>query len=155
MEEHSLQHSNPIWRDRTDYIINILVPSTSSNPDGLYWEQLWARQIENQKFEIYCIPSFAYDLALGDIVETNKKNKVTRVVERSDYFTIRIWFFEHAADKREYIEKKIQSSGCLMEVYSDHLSGVSSNSEKVKRRLIKTLEKFEKNGWIEYETGLI
>ena len=155
MDGYSLQHSSSIWEEKSDFLVGVSVPPPESDLDGIYWEQLSCRQIESYLFEICCIPSFAYDLALGDIVETDKEYMVSRVVERSGYFTIRIWFFEHAADKREYIEKKIQSSGCLMEVYSDHLSGVSSNSEKIKRRLIKTLEKFEKNGWIEYETGLI
>ena len=155
MEISTFQHSNPVWRNRADFIISIVVPPVPPMPDGVYWEQLWARQIEDQKFEICCIPSFAFDLALGDIVETDKEYMVSRVVERSGNFTIRIWFFEHAADKRDHIEKKIQSYGCLMEVFSEHLSGISANSEKTKVKLLKLLEKFVKKGWIDYETGLI
>ena len=155
MEISTYQHLNPVWRNRADFIISIVVPPIPPLPDGIYWEQLWARQIEDRKFEICCIPSFAFDLALGDIVETDKEYMVSRVVERSGYFTIRIWFYEHAADKRQFIEKTIQAFGCLIEVYSENLSGVSSNSEKIKVKLMNKLRKFRKNGWIEIETGFV
>ena len=60
-------HLNPAWRDRANFIAFV---SIELDEPGERWEQLWARQIANNLFEICCIPFFAYDLALGDQVDT-------------------------------------------------------------------------------------
>ena len=132
MEKKVYQHLNPVWKERADFIINAITPPPSKNDEGVYWEQFWSRQIDEFKFEICCIPIYVYNLALGDIVETDNEYIVSRVVERSGYFTIRIWFFEIDAETRFMIEKTIYSYGCLMEFYSERLLGVSSNLEKIK-----------------------
>jgi hypothetical protein len=38
-------------------------------------EQLWARQVGDRRFEICCIPFFVYDMALGDVVETDANHR--------------------------------------------------------------------------------
>ena len=154
MKRKVFQHVNPIWVDRADFIINSIVPPPSENDESIYWEQFWSRQIDELKFEICCIPFYVYDLALGDIVETDKRHMISQVIKRSGYFTIRIWFFEIDEETRFIIEKTIYSYGCLMEFYNERLLGVSSDSEKIKRKLIKGLNAFEKKGWIDYEIGL-
>lgn len=44
-------------------------------------EQLWARRIDDAHYELCCIPFFAYDLALEDVVEVEVDSsfQVTRV----------------------------------------------------------------------------
>jgi hypothetical protein len=41
---------------------------------------LWARQVGDRRFEICCIPFFLYDVALGDVVETDENYSLVRVV---------------------------------------------------------------------------
>jgi len=36
------------------------------------FEQLWSKQLDQNLFEICCVPFFAYDLALGDVVRADQ-----------------------------------------------------------------------------------
>ena len=73
MENKSFQHLNPVWREKANFIIGAVVPSLKNNPKEKVWEQLWARKIDNDHYEICCIPMFAYGLALGDVVEIDQR----------------------------------------------------------------------------------
>jgi hypothetical protein len=60
-------HDHPIWRDRADFLIQVdLAPwGLAGGP-----EQLWARRVAVDRFEICCVPYFPYGIRLGDVVQT-------------------------------------------------------------------------------------
>src|SRR2546421_9189017 len=102
-------HENPVWRDRANFIIAASITGPRSSTRWR-WEQLWAKQIGENHFEVCCIPFFIYDLALGDEVETGtkegKKHVVTKVLNRSARFVFRVWFSDVTA--REMLLEEIK-----------------------------------------------
>src|SRR6266581_8592772 len=87
-------HQEPVWRARANFII------AAETPDGgdAKTEQLWARQLGENRFEICCIPLFLYEIALGDIVTTSptkdRRYMVAEVAEPSGRYEFRAWFGE-------------------------------------------------------------
>lgn len=92
MEFKTFQHLNPLWREKADFIIAASVQPLNMLSDEKVREQLWARKISHTKFELCCIPFYAYGLALGDEVVTNDDYMVVDVSKKSGNTTIRIWF---------------------------------------------------------------
>jgi hypothetical protein len=80
-------HEHPVWRERADALIHL--PFTFDGKE--YVEQLWTRHETDDLFEVCCIPAYAYNLALGDIVEA-PGYVVSRVLRRSGRFTFRVRF---------------------------------------------------------------
>jgi hypothetical protein len=118
-------HSSPVWKDRSNYIIQARVEY-----DGVreIREQLWARQIEGQAFQICCIPFFAFDLALSDLVEVEnaggEKGLIRRVIQKSDHDTLWIYFRDlRYGDTQRRIEQKIREMA-LFEWYEPRLLAV-------------------------------
>ena len=99
-------HQTPVWKDRANFIINLIV---EQEPDGSkVWEQLWSEQTGEMLFRLCCIPFFVYDL--GDEVETRPEGEqryvVDRVVRRSEPYTFRVWF--GASDNPDVREEVIK-----------------------------------------------
>ncbi len=124
----------------------------------LIWEQLWARKVTGNRFEVCCIPFFAYDLALGDIVATGAEpetaNIVQRVVEASNRYTFRAWF-AGAPDPnaaRMQLTALLARRGHLYEFYSAGLMSIDSEPEKMPS-VVELLAAREANGMLVYETG--
>ena len=63
-------------------------------------------------FEICCIPFFVYDLALGDLVETNADYSVTLRHAPSGRFVFRVWFGD-SFHSQEEIADDLQALGAL------------------------------------------
>src|SRR5438874_1664849 len=88
-------HKEPAWRERGSFVLPVKL-SLGEDETLQRVEQLWSRQVADNRFEICCIPFFAYDLALGDEVETGRQGTyryvVQRVVKRSGNYTRRVWF---------------------------------------------------------------
>ena len=80
-------HENPVWRDESDFIIRAYLEENKGRNE---WEQLWAKRLDDRRFSLCCIPFFAYNLALGDEVETDGSYVVEGVVRPSGQFTWRI-----------------------------------------------------------------
>ena len=59
-------HSDPVWRDRSNFIIATPIEPGEA---GVTAERLWARRVDDRHYQLCCIPFFAYDLALGDVIE--------------------------------------------------------------------------------------
>lgn len=154
MENRSFQHLNPIWRDKANFIIGAVVPSLKNNPKEKVWEQLWARKIDKDHYEICCIPMFAYGLALGDVVEIDQRLMIINISQKSGRVTIRVWLNEQTPqEKREELTDKILGLGCLLEWYSQHLLGVDSDSHIKTQSLITLLDIYQKEEFIEFESG--
>jgi hypothetical protein len=61
-------HGNPVWGDRADFVIGAPLPEHG------HAEQLPARQLSDQRFELCAIPFFLYDIALG---ESSRQTSIT------------------------------------------------------------------------------
>jgi len=146
-------HSNPVWSEKANFIIGIPIV-VKGRGDSDAWEQLWSKQILDRHFEICCIPFFAYNLALGDEVETDNNYMITSVIKPSGHYTFRIWLGSTSDNQvRLDILRDIERIGCLFEWYSDNLVGVDAESEAKARSISSALLKREKLGQIVYETG--
>ena len=64
-------HPEPVWRERADFIISAPLLLEEGRA-----EQLSAWHEEDHLFEICCIPFFVFDVALGDVVETNARHDI-------------------------------------------------------------------------------
>lgn len=95
-EEKIATHDLPAWREKADFIIASRLGEELGIDEHLEWEQLWARKVDSNSFELCCIPFFPYGLALGDVVETrsleSRKYVVNEVIRRSGHKTFRVFF---------------------------------------------------------------
>lgn len=148
-------HLNPVWRDRANFIIHANIDHDGSH---IRREQLWARQLAENRFELCCIPFFVYDLALGDEVETgadgNMRYVVQRVVKRSNHYTFRL-LFDHSADltTREKVLTEVERLGCVTEWYSQNLLGIDAPTYSHAETAANFLWQQEQLGILAYETG--
>jgi hypothetical protein len=144
-------HSEPAWRDRADFIIAAPVGPSAT---GVTTEQLWARKITGNQFELCCIPFFVYDLALGDIVETTGDLLVDRVAEPSGRFVFRV-FFPHSDSPREATLAALSALDALTEWSSPSLLAVDASKETRAKTIAGFLQQSEDQGHLLYETGQV
>jgi hypothetical protein len=142
-------HSAPIWRERSNFIIAATIDSGNS---GLATEQLWARRVDESHFELCCIPFFAYDLALGDVVETNRQYMVRRVTKRSGRYVIRV-YFPNAHCPRDEIAQEMTDRGALLEWSSTNLVAVDARDRTQAQQLAAFLQQQDDLGHLVYEAG--
>ena len=97
-QQEFVVHQDPAWREHANFIISAELPE-KDRPKR--FEQLWARQVADARFEVCCIPFFVFDLALGDMVATSprggRKYVVEKVVEPSGRYVFRVWFESHSS----------------------------------------------------------
>ncbi|WP_284550421.1 DUF4265 domain-containing protein [Aestuariimicrobium sp. T2.26MG-19.2B] len=143
-------HENPVWRERANFIINAPLREVDR------FEQLWCRQLDEDQFEVCCIPFFVYNLALGDIVRTAPSGGMTymisQVLNPSGRFVFRVWFGESFHPK-EQIVKGLDSLGTLLEWSSPNLLAVDAHDSARAQVVAKYLAKQEDAGRLMYETG--
>lgn len=110
-------HDFPAWREKANFIIASRLGEELGIDDIFDWEQLWGRSISENTFELCCIPFFAYNLALGDIVETcpfeSRTFVVKRLLESRGHKTFRLVFRD--LDNWATIVDEIRTIGCLVE----------------------------------------
>lgn len=140
-----MTHSAPAWQDRADFIIGAPLPE----PDRS--EQLWARRLDDLRFEICCIPFFLYDVALGDIVQTNAAYDLQRVIKRSGRSVFRVWLGA-SLYPREDIERELTDLG-LLERSSANLLAIDAADEQSAIQIATYLHAQEQAGRLTYETG--
>ncbi|MGA9596656.1 MAG: DUF4265 domain-containing protein [Acidimicrobiia bacterium] len=146
------QHAEPIWRERADFII---AADISSYSEVAEYEQLWARQIDELSFEVCCIPFFAYDLALGDHVETDSGDRryvIARVIQPSGRYVFRAWFGD-SHHPQEEIVAELLAMGALVERSSAHLFAVDAHDAQLAKQVALNLQAHEDAGRLVYETG--
>jgi hypothetical protein len=146
-------HQAPIWRSRANFIIDAELPE----PDRpRRFEQLFARQIAESRFEVCCIPFFPYDVALGDIVVTglggDGKYVVEEVVEWSGRYVFRVWF-GNSFHPRDPIVDDLTALGSLVEWSSRNLVAVDSVDHQHAEIVAGYLATRETAGDLVYETG--
>lgn len=145
-------HQDPIWREKSDYIIGIdLGPASAELPGQVTWEQLWARQVDDQTFEICCIPFHPYDLALGDTVET-RDNAIVRRVAWGGHYTLRALFAAKNGPQME-VELELRRLGALIEWSSDRLIGIDVDDARLADTVAGYLAGLESTGVLHWESG--
>ena len=142
-----LVHADPVWRERSDFIINAVLPG-----EGDRIEQLWVRQVGDYRFQLCCVPFFLFDVALGDVVETDIDYRFSRVVEASGRFVFRVWFGESFHPRQE-IADELVSLGALVEWSSTNMFAVDAADEAHAQRVADVLFGHEQAGRLIYETG--
>jgi hypothetical protein len=149
--DYEARHNEPVWGDRANFVIAADIAST---PDKREWEQLWARKLSESRFEICCIPFFAFDLALGDEVETDTDFVLRRVVKPSGHFTFRVWFGNSTyPDDRTRVMEIIQQAGCEHEWSSENLLAVDAPAQEAAQALADELAALQQSSQIMVETG--
>lgn len=117
IDDKVITHDFPVWREKANFILAVRLIDPDI-PKQWKWEQIWARQINENLFEICCVPFFAYGLALGDIINSkssdDKQYIVNEIVKKSGHTTYRIWFT--ITDNWNNIIEDITEIGCLVEV---------------------------------------
>lgn len=144
-------HADPVWRGRANFIVGAAIDPTNTD---VTTEQLWARRVGERLFEICCIPFFAYNLALGDIVETDSQYTVERVQSRSGRAVFRVAALGEAAILTDVVPEIVRLGG-LVERSSLRMIAVDAASPDVAREVANLLARYEAAGLLEYETGEI
>jgi Domain of unknown function (DUF4265) len=155
-DERIVTHDFPVWRDRADFVIrlNLDLPEIA---DLATSEQLWARKVGDDIFEVCCIPFFAYGLALGDLVQTRNDPQaeylVDKVLERKGHTTYRISF--QSTDEWRSTIDELRDLGCFVEVRWENskIVAVDAPSEQIRIKLEAYLIELESNGKVKCEIG--
>lgn len=139
-------HSDPIGRARANFVIFARL-GTVGGTGG--WEQLWARQVGPDLFEICCIPFFLYGFALGDVVRTHpghgRQWVVADVVTASGNAVVRLWLRGSTA-KLGQVLAEAKELGLPAEISGEHLVAVSVRQDQRARVALWTKELTEKAG---------
>ncbi len=144
-------HENPAWRDKSDFIIRAYL---DENEGQCEWEQLWVKRIGPRSFSLCCIPFFAYNIALGDEVETNADFVVQRVLNASGQLTFRAWFGNSTELKiRDEVLRRLESMDAEFEWSSPNLLAISVKGHGDAQKVADFLCANEKAGVLTYETG--
>ncbi len=61
-------HTNPVRRPVPSFMLRASLDDIEGEDN---YEQLWTKRVAEDRFEVCCIPFFAYDLALGDVVRAD------------------------------------------------------------------------------------
>ncbi|WP_162907692.1 DUF4265 domain-containing protein [Allorhizocola rhizosphaerae] len=103
-------HPNPAWADRAD-------SSVLANIDAEQFrvEKLAARMVSRYQYEICCVPFFAKQLALGDLVEVGRGGYVVRNVKPSRREVFRLLLTQTNEDQLEAIKGRLSALGALFE----------------------------------------
>ena len=143
-------HQQPAWRERANFIV--MAPL----PERHHYEQMWARQEADDLFELCCIPFFAHDLALGDVVRTETRGDQTRLIAEvarpSGRWTFRLWLGKSNED-RLVVEAEMINLGALTEWSSENLLAVDALDATQAQALADVLAAGEYAGRWMYETG--
>lgn len=143
-------HAEPIWRERANFIINAPLPEPGR------FEQLWTRKIDENQFEICCIPFFLYDVALGDTVETapqgGRQYVLSRVLRPSGRYVFRAFFERPQYRYRDAAVEALEALGAQVEWSSPSLLAADVEASAA-QQVADLLHNLEQQGQLVYETG--
>lgn len=150
-EEEFAGHEEPVWRERANFMIHAKLPK-KDRPKR--FEQLWTRQLAEDRFEVCCIPFFVLGLALGDVVATSPmedmKYVVDRVVARSGRHVYRVRF-SPSFQPRDEAAAELEALGSLIEWSSRDLLAVDASDSERARVVADVLMKHEMEGHLTHQ----
>ncbi len=144
-------HLSPSWRSKANFLLFGAIDLEGEER----WEQLWARQVAENEFELCCVPFFLYDLSLGDVVETETREGrrfvISSRVKASGLHTVRAWYSADASedDKERFLEL-LRDSAVAMEWHSKRLLAFACVSAEV-NRFVDFLGKEQESGVLKFE----
>lgn len=151
--DYEAEHQNPVWCDKANFIIAAYLGEKDGRNE---WEQLWALRLDERRFSICCIPFFAYDLALGDEVETDGNHVVHRVVKGSGRYTFRVWFENSTRlGTKDEVLFQMGRVGVDLEWSSENLLAVSAGDADQAQQVAEYLHAQQSTGYLTYETGRV
>lgn len=149
-EQDFSTHPEPVWREKANFVINAKLPE-----EGRF-EQLWARQVTEDTFEVCCIPFFLYDVALGDVVQTHeasgRKYMLSSVVRPSGHYVFRAYFGRSAHPLEEIVER-LTELGATMEWSSSTLLAIDAFDLSHAQQVADFLQARADLGQLMFETG--
>ena len=149
--DYEAMHQNPVWRDKANFIIAVYLGDKEGRGE---WEQLWALRLDDRRFSLCCIPFFAYDLALGDEVETDENHVVKRVIKPSGQYTFRVWFGNSTTTGiKDDVLSQMARVGAEVEWSSENLLAVSAGGADQAQLVADYLHAQQSIGGLTYETG--
>lgn len=145
-------HSDPVWRDKTNYIIRVELDSHGMPGSA---EQLWARTDDQRTFELCCIPFFTYGLALGDRVWWDDDTRIATLVERSGRRNVRFAWNDksRAAQEHEALHGRLVATGALVEFSSSGYGAIDCADEAILAAVIAVLQPLAASGELLWEYG--
>lgn len=131
------------------------VPQDLDRPrDSAVWEALNATQVDENVYRVCASPALFAHVAFGDSVDVIRSGEgalvVTSIAARGGYSSARLWFEEGGDAWRAPVEQ-LAEAGCVVDVYSEHMVGISwlSTLEHVP----DALELMEREGVLAYATA--
>jgi hypothetical protein len=152
-DDRFVTHLEPVWRDRSNFIIAAELDDAGQPK----YEQLFARQVSDNQFEVCCIPYFLYNVALGDVVETQPKDGrqyvVREVVKSSGRYVFRVWLGGSDYSRAELAER-LNSLGALVEWRTNNLVTIDATDQGHAQQIADYLAEGDREEHFVYETGL-
>ena len=143
-------HPEPVWRDRSNIIVTWAIDDRLGT--DISSEQLWARWVDDRHFELCCIPFFADDLALGDVVETDSTFRIERVSVASGRFVFRV-YFNGSGQPKDKVTRELAELGALLEWYSAGMLVVDARDLAHAQVIADFLRSREDADELMYESG--
>lgn len=145
-------HDEPVWRDRTNYIIRVDLAAHGMPGSA---EQLWARTDDQRTFELCCVPFFTYGLALGDRVAWDDSSRAATLVERSGRRNVRFAWNDksQAAEQHEVLHGRLVMAGGLVEFSSSGYGAVDCADDATTAAVIAVLQPLHDAGVLLWEYG--
>ncbi len=141
-------HDSPAWRHKSDALVQALLEEENNS------EQIWCRELGDDKFEVCCIPFYLYDVALGDIILAPNYH-FQRVLEPSGHYVFRVLLEEKQYGWRESIMAELNKFEALFEWYSAGLMSIDAPNLKQADAIATWLMECQQRGLLHYETGRI
>src|SRR5215813_709443 len=122
-------------------------------------ETLWAEPLGATRYRIWNLPVFAYNLDMRAIVECEPDPEgglpiVTRVLERGDCFTVRLYFSTRASDEQiQEVLDLLSQRRALFEKNSRELWAVGLRTAQDYEWLGSALATFVRDGILEFESS--
>jgi hypothetical protein len=155
-KDEVFQHHRDKWRPGKEF--HVYADISRPEEGTKKWEQLSAKQKSQNIYEIACIPFFAYDINLGDEVETREHPEnylpiIERVVNFSGHYTFRASFREtNYPAAREETPIELVELGCSLEWFSCDLLAIDAPPNEW-QPVADLLWQREQLGHLAYETG--
>ena len=145
-------HEHPVWRDRANYILQ--ADLADHGLPGRY-EQLWARDLGDGRYQLCCLPFFTYGYALGDVVRLRRAigpfgQVLGPVVGRSNRSLLRVAF--HEPDRHEDLHESLAASNRPHEWRAPSYVSIDIEAE-VPEPLWATIDALAAAGHVAWEWG--
>lgn len=132
-----------------------------STPNHWQWpsEQIWARKVGDDTYEVMSIPCAAYGLNRGDLVRTGfstEKNlpEILEVTEPSGHRTVRVIFTnpKMPGPERLALMEEFKKLNCEYEKVNDNYYSMDAPTLESHTDLCNSLGKLQDGGILAYET---